>query len=332
MLLSQGSYFLFLIFSKLRISWLFQARGIGIFLLVFGPALLPFYPKWHAQEPEEDKNTMQEEESFLVQESLRPSRGQVLDVFEYTIEWEGSLEMVLPEEGDLQPEGMDLPYAEILSIETEKDKSAPDRNQTRIRIRFFMEGEFLPPVKWKKPDEEEYSESQKSFQVTSRLTPESVEEADAFPPWVFGEFLWHRLVLLLLGIGILGLGGFYLWKWYKTRAMDAILETPFVPPVEEWVDKKFRDLFEKEKVDRKEFAYLLTEYIKLRCSDKFGSNYSSFTDSELLDKIYKSSAITQDAVQSAKFFFLYSKYSPGKGSLERKEAEDILEEWKKRLG
>lgn len=267
----------------------------------------------------------------LVREKITPKQAKVLDVFTYTIEYGEDLKLNLPEIGDIAPDKASLPIAEIISIETDRNKDTDYEKITNIKIRFFVEGEYTAPISWEDVGSGEIQNSEESFIIVSQLTDEDREEADVIPPLEFGKFLWYRLIIVIFALVGLGIGGYYLFLFFKNRALDAIVETPFEPPVEEWVDKKFRDLFSRDTVSKKEFAFLLTEFLKLQSTRKFGEDFNSLTDSRLLDKIYKSSTVNQKSVQDAKFFFLYSKYSPNSERMESEEARKILDQWKRNL-
>ncbi|MCC5813196.1 MAG: hypothetical protein JJT78_00440 [Leptospira sp.] len=269
-----------------------------------------------------------------IEESIRPTKAKVLEEFTYIITHDENLELILPQKGDLIPDGMDLPIAEILSLETKQiGSSAVTKNQlqTTILIRFFTSGTYLSPVKWKLPDSDEEFESHRTFVVEPNMGTEENEEAEIRPPWEFGDFLYYRLFIIILIVVLLLAIAYIAYKKYRDRVLDAIIEAPFEPPPEEWVEKKFRDLFANQRVSQKEFAYLLTEYLKLQASKKFNSNFDSLTDQDLLYKIYQSSTITKEKVDDAKYFFLYSKYKPNFEDLDWKEAKEILDEWKGRL-
>lgn len=263
-------------------------------------------------------------------EKVNPEQGKVLDSFRYSWEWEeGKAEIFLPEEGDLIPNNSDMPIAEVLSRKIKKENG---KVRAEFTIRYFSPGEYMIPVYWIIEETKERIESTKSFKVGSALPQDEIKEADEFPPIAFGKFLWYRLILILLGTGIFLIAAYYLLIYFRNRPIDAIvLEDP--PPIseKERLDSKIRKLFSYKKIQRKEFAYLLTEYLKNSYSEKFGEDLSSFTDSRLLEKIYKSSPIHHSDLRETKVFFLYSKYLPNEEYLDLEEAKNILEQWKRRL-
>lgn len=274
-----------------------------------------------------------QDEPHPVKESIQPTKARVWEVFTYRLQYEESLEIHLPEIGDITPKGMDLPVGEVLSVETESEVRSDglEVKVTEIKIRFFSPGTFTSPVFWKVPQsEEEILQSERRF-VVDPSQQEDLREADVLPPWEFGEFLVHRLILSIAVISFIIWLCVFLYKKYKSRVLDAIIEAPFEPPREEWIDKKFRELFQNESVSQKEFAYLLTEYLKHQSKTKFAIESDPLTDQELLGKIYQSSSITKEKLEDSKYFFLYSKYKPNFETLNQSEAEKILNEWKNRL-
>jgi hypothetical protein len=263
-------------------------------------------------------------------EKVSPEQGKVLDSFRYSWEWEDEKgEISIPEEGDLTPNNSEMPIAEVLSRKITK---LDGKTHAEFTIRYFLPGEYMVPVYWTLEKTKERVESTKSFKVVSALSQNEIQEAEEFPPILFGKFLWHRLILILLAIGLVVVSAYYLFIYFKNKPIDVIvLEEP--PPItsKEQLDSKIRKLFSYNKIHKKEFAYLLTEYLKSSYSAKFGEDLFSYTDSKLLEKIYKSSPIHHSDLRETKVFFLYSKYLPNEDYLEIEEAKSILDQWKRRL-
>lgn len=290
-------------------------------------------------------------------EKIDPTEGYVYDVLDYQLTLPSDRIVHLPELGDYQPQGSDLPIAEILSI---REIPSQDHSHKTIhmRLRFFVPGDFSLPVSWESPrtpepgvraetkddsktktetktegdPDSEIQNSQIPVKVLSRLDSPQEEEADSLPPIYFGQILYGRILILLLGgLGLVS-GIYYARHYWTSRPRDAIvLEPPPPVPQGEILSARFRALLQHDPISKKEFAYLLSLYLKDRCEEKFGFRTGSYTDSQLLEKIYQSTPIGSHDIRSAKVFFLYSKYKPHSDTISRDEATQLLELWKRNL-
>ncbi|MCZ8346132.1 MAG: hypothetical protein O9346_06935 [Leptospiraceae bacterium] len=276
-------------------------------------------------------------------ETLSQEECKVFEIFQYTIEWEDEYSIEFPKEGDITSEELDLVIGEVLKIQI-KDHSAT------IDFRIFKPGEFTIPIQWKNSQSTAYILSEKKIRILSAISEkDSTEPSDYEAPIAFGNFLWYRLFLIVILIILLVFCMYILYKKYSSRPLDAIIEEPYIAPLDDILEDKFNSLIRKENLTKKEFAYFMTEFIQFKLpkskntitqievpfefQNGIGLNQDQahpkiLTDADLLENIYKSYPMSTEDMRKMKVFFLFAKYSDTNECISTDEAKSMFEQWK----
>lgn len=284
-----------------------------------------------------DQNSSLSNDQTKVYESSAPESAYVYEILEYSASFDPDYWAPnLPELGDWIPGSSDLPAAEILSIEypnpNDQDlfaKNEPSKHRrVKIRIRFFIAGEFLAPVSWKNK-EGKIIDSKVFFKILSSLDPNETEDPPLEAPVEFGKFLWHRLFLGLIGLlMILGLAslGYMIWK---RKPIEAIVEIrPEVPESLLW-EEKIKTFFAEERISKKEFGYLLTEYLRWKLKEFLPEKKSGITDNQWIKILYNSYPVSKTECDTLAKFLESSKYDLETEIWESEKGWEIFSKWKK---
>jgi hypothetical protein len=276
-------------------------------------------------------------------EQVSKEECKVYEIFQYKITWQDDYTVDLPTEGDILSEELELVIGEVLKI----DKS---EKQATIDFRIFKAGEFQIPVQWKQEESTEVIQSKIKVNVLSTISESDSEgSSDYQEPISFGNFLWYRLIIIITFALILIYGIYTIYQKYQSRPLDAILEEVTIVPLDDILEAKFHKLIDQNNLTKKEFAYFMTELIqsKIPKADKQiihtsktenlksqeiklqDSNSKIITDSDLLEKIYKSYPISTDDLRKMKVFFLFAKYSNTNETISKDEAKSMYDEWQR---
>jgi len=122
------------------------------------------------------------------------------------------------------------------------------------------------------------------FEVDSALAITDIKDIEKAPVWWWGIFRWVLLAILLAGLGV---GAYYLWKWYlRTRKPEEEAVNPeLLRPAEEVALEKL-DAIKEAKIWKdgkvKEYQTDLTDVVREYIGRRFGVQSTEKTSDETL--------------------------------------------------
>jgi len=122
------------------------------------------------------------------------------------------------------------------------------------------------------------------FEVDSALAITDIKDIEKAPVWWWGIFRWVLLAILIAGLGI---GAYYLWKWYlRTRKPEEEAVNPeLLRPAEEVALEKL-DAIKEAKIWKdgkvKEYQTDLTDVVREYIGRRFGVQSTEKTSDETL--------------------------------------------------
>ncbi|MBM9578063.1 hypothetical protein JWG45_12975 [Leptospira sp. 201903070] len=258
-------------------------------------------------------------------ETLSPDAVLVAQKVRYELKWTAGeiKEIVAPQVGIHFAEGVpDLPWFEVLLSE-KKDTSIA------LEISFYTTGEFSIPVSWILSNGKREL-SQKKVLVNSALSDSDTGPSDIIPPLSFSGSYLGRLLVFLVLFGILLAFGIYAFRLYagQSSPLDAIIQT--TPQLErmEVYEIRLQKLLKKDPIPAREFARLLSGYIREKAANLSGRKTASFTEAELFQFLYDQFPFEERELQSWKKFLIEKKFKPGETFLTKEDAEDKFFHWK----
>ncbi|MBM9502285.1 hypothetical protein JWG44_18700 [Leptospira sp. 201903071] len=258
-------------------------------------------------------------------ETLSPETVLVAQKVRYELKWSAGeiKEIVAPQVGIHFAEGVsDLPWFEVLLSE-KKDTSIA------LEISFYATGEFPIPVSWILSNGKRESSQKKVF-VNSALSDSDTGPSDIIPPLNFSGSYLGRLLVFLILFGILLAFGIYAYRLYagQSSPMDAIVQT--TPQLERMdvYEIRLQELLKKDRIPAREFARLLSGYIREKTANLSGKKTSAFTEAELFRFLYDQFPFEERELQSWRKFLTEKKFKPGESFLTKEDAEDKFSHWK----
>ncbi len=221
----------------------------------------------------------------------------------------------------LYPPDSELPIFEIVDIQQKE-------NQLQIKVRFLEAGEHSLPVSWKVGDIEKKSE--KKIPVLSNLTGSEYDIDDILEPILFnGPLLLKLLFVLFLALSLAGLLAYLILKWKKkpTLVREAKYQTLNQTTTKVNYFNKLEKLLEQEEILHKEFAFLLSEFVKEELSRKLKKDIQGYTNKELLDLIQKNQKINNLERMRLENYLNIIKYMPNQEVISNLEARKIYKTW-----
>lgn len=122
------------------------------------------------------------------------------------------------------------------------------------------------------------------FEVDSALAITDIKDIEKAPVWWWGIFRWVLLAILIAGLGV---GAYYLWKWYlRTRKPEEEAVNPeLLRPAEEVALEKL-DAIKEAKIWKdgkvKEYQTDLTDVVREYIGRRFGVQSTEKTSDETL--------------------------------------------------
>ncbi|AOP36227.1 hypothetical protein A0128_19550 [Leptospira tipperaryensis] len=259
-------------------------------------------------------------------ETLSPETVLIAQKVRYELKWSpGEIkEIIAPQVGIHFAEGVsDLPWFEVLLSEKKDTKIA-------LEISFYATGEFPIPVSWTLSNGKQES-SQKKVLVQSALAESDTGPSDIIPPLSFSGSYLGRLLVFLTLFGILLAFGIYAYRLYARQSsfpMDAIIQvTPQLERMEVY-EIRLRELIKKDPISAREFARLLSGYIREKAANLSGRKTSAFTEAELFQFLYDQFPFEERELQSWRKFLTEKKFKPGEAFLTKEDAEEKFSHWK----
>ncbi|RHX84103.1 LB_053 family protein [Leptospira stimsonii] len=258
-------------------------------------------------------------------ETLSPEKVLIAQRVRYELNWApGEIkEIVAPQVGIHFAEGLpDLPWFEVLLSEKKDTRIA-------LEISYYATGEFPIPVSWTLSNGKRES-SLKKVIVESVLSETDTGPSDIIPPLSFSGSYLGRLLVFLILFGILLTFGIYAYRLYARQSspMDAIIQaTPQLERMEVY-EIRLRELLKKEPISAREFARLLSGYIREKAANLSGRKTSAFTEAELFQFLYDQFPFEERELQSWRKFLTERKFRPGEAFLAKEDAEEKFSHWK----
>ncbi|TGM58839.1 LB_053 family protein [Leptospira adleri] len=258
-------------------------------------------------------------------ETLSPEKVVIAQKVRYELKWApGEIkEIIAPQVGIHFAEGVpDLPWFEVLLSEKKDTRIA-------LEISFYATGEFPIPVTWTLLSGKRES-SQKKVIVESVLADSDTGPSDIMPPLTFSGSYLGRLLVFLTLFGILLAFGIYAYRLYARQSspLDAIIQaTPQLERMEVY-EIRLRELLKKDPISAREFARLLSGYIREKAASLSGKKTSAFTEAELFQFLYDQFPFEEKELQSWRKFLTEKKFRPGEIFLTKEDADDKFSHWK----
>lgn len=258
-------------------------------------------------------------------ETLSPEKVVIAQKVRYELKWTpGEIkEIVAPQVGIHFAEGVpDLPWFEVLLSEKKDTRIA-------LEISFYATGEFPIPVSWTLSNGKRES-SQKKILVESVLADSDTGPSDIIPPLTFSGSYLGRLLVFLALFGILLAFGIYAYRLYARQSspLDAIIQaTPQLERMEVY-EIRLKELLKKDPISSREFARLLSGYIREKAGSLSGKKTSAFTEAELFQFLYDQFPFEEKELQSWRKFLTEKKFRPGETFLTKEDAADKFSHWK----
>lgn len=243
-----------------------------------------------------------------------------------TLESESSvLELQSPEIGYISKSN-DLPFMEVINQSKEGVRLV-------LQIRFTKAGNQEFEVIWK--SEDGLHKETVSITVSSVLGDNETEQLDIMEPLEFsGPYLFRLFVVLIIFSGIIAIL-YYIFltrKHRKKTPKDAgfayTVEAEKVRPI----DFDIENLLKNQEILHKEFAYVLSDYLKSILSQKLDSDVTYMTQSELEELLRTKLRLTDKAVGEFSLYLNSIKYMPNDEKISPENAIGIRRYWERMLG
>ncbi|EQA71858.1 LB_053 family protein [Leptospira noguchii] len=258
-------------------------------------------------------------------ESVSPEKVLVAEKIRYQLKW--NLEEVknvqVPEMGiHFLEDSPDIPWFEIVYSE-KKD------NSIVVDFVFYATGKFMVPIFWTDINgKKEFSK--KEILIESSIPTSDTGPADIIPPLAFSGSYWGRLFVLLFLIVLLI--GFVIYAYHiysnKKFPLDAIIQVePTLEKVEIY-EIRLNELLKQEIISARDFARLLSYYIREKSFGLSEKQTASFTETELFHFLYDQFPFEKQELLSWKEFLTEKKFRPENVYLSREEAQEKFLYWK----
>ncbi|PJZ57138.1 LB_053 family protein [Leptospira barantonii] len=258
-------------------------------------------------------------------ESISPQKALIGEKIRYELKWTGAdvKDVQFPEVGfHFSENAPDLPWFEVLYSEKKE-------NSLTVDFAYYVTGEYWIPVSWTDSNGKKEFSKEKVL-VDSSIPDSDTGPADIIPPMTFsGSYLGRLLVFLILG-GLLIAFGIYAYRIYSSEnsPLDAIIQAePTLERIEVF-EIRLNELLKKEPIPARDFARLLSGYIREKSANLSGRKTSAFTEVELFRFLYDQFPFEEKELQSWRKFLTEKKFRPGEAFLTKEDAEDKFSHWK----
>ncbi|RHX91600.1 hypothetical protein DLM76_17950 [Leptospira yasudae] len=258
-------------------------------------------------------------------ESLSPDRTLVAQKIRYELKWSlGEVKDVrFPEAGLHYLENApDIPWFEVLFSEKKETKLI-------VEFAYYVTGEYPIPVSWTTAaGMKEFSK--KTILVESAIADNDTGPADIIPPLTFSGSYLGRLIVFLILAALLSAFAFYAYRIYsgKNSPLDAIIQAEPTLERMEIFEIRLNELLKKDPIPAREFARLLSGYIREKSANLSGRKTSAFTEAELFRFLYDQFPFEEKELQSWRKFLTEKKFRPGEAFLTKEDAEEKFAHWK----
>ncbi|EQA78510.1 LB_053 family protein [Leptospira alstonii] len=258
-------------------------------------------------------------------EFLVPEKTLVGEKIRYELKWDtGEVKDVqFPEAGiHFLEDSPDIPWFEVSYSEKKENSLAVD-------FVFYVTGEYPIPISWTDANgKKEFSKKQ--VLIESSISDSDTGPADIIPPLTFsGSYLGRLLVFMILA-GLLFAFGIYAYRIYagKNSPLDAIVQAEPVLERMEIYEIRLNELLKQDPIPARDFARLLSGYIREKSANLSGRKTSAYTEAELFRFLYDQFPFEERELQSWREFLTEKKFRPENGYLSKEEAEEKFLHWK----
>lgn len=243
-----------------------------------------------------------------------------------TLDTEANISEILAPEIGYISNSNDLPFMEVLN-------QTKDGSRLVFQIRFTKAGPQEFRVAWK--EEGVLHEESISIKVESVLGANETEQQDIIEPLEFsGPYLFRLFVILIIFSAIVGVL-YYIFLTRKHRKKEpkdagisfAVEAEKMTPP-----DFEIENLLKNREILHKEFAYVLSDYLKSLLSQKLESDVTYMTQSELEELLRTRLRLTEKAVGEFSLYLNSIKYMPNDEKISVENAMGIRKYWERMLG
>ncbi|EMF81091.1 hypothetical protein LEP1GSC188_3458 [Leptospira weilii serovar Topaz str. LT2116] len=258
-------------------------------------------------------------------EFLAPEKVLIAEKIRYELKWDtGEIKDIQFPETKLYflEDSPDIPWFEILYSERKK-------NSLTVDFVFYVTGEYPVPISWTDINgRKEFSG--KRVLIESSIPDSDAGPADIIPPLAFsGPYLRNLLVFFILVVLLL-VFGIYIYRIYtrKSSPLDAIIQSEPIPERTEIYEIRLNELLKQESVPARDFARLLSGYIREKSASLSGRKTSAFTEAELFRFLYDQFPFEEQELQSWKSYLTEKKFRPESTFLSKEEAEKKFLHWR----
>ncbi|PJZ41581.1 hypothetical protein CH370_09005 [Leptospira kmetyi] len=258
-------------------------------------------------------------------ETIAPEKALIGEKIRYELKWTGSevKDVQFPEPGlHFSEQAPDLPWFEVLYSEKKE-------NSLVVDFAYYVTGEYWIPVSWTDANGKKEFSKEKVF-IDSSIPDSDTGPADILPPMTFSGSYWGRLLVFLIFAGLLIAFGTYAYRIYssKNSPLDAIIQAePTLERIEVF-EIRLNELLKKEPIPARDFARLLSGYIREKSANLSGRKTSAFTEAELFRFLYDQFPFEERELQSWRKFLTEKKFRPGDAFLTKEDAEEKFSHWK----
>lgn len=258
-------------------------------------------------------------------EFLAPEKALIAEKIRYELKWDaGEIKDIQFPETKLHflEDSPDIPWFEILYSERKK-------NSLTVDFVFYVTGEYPVPISWTDINgKKEFSG--KRVLIESSIPDSDTGPADIIPPLTFSGpylgnlFTFFILVVLLLVFGI------YIYRIYtrKSSPIDAIIQSEPMPEKMAVYEIRLNELLKQSPVPARDFARLLSGYIREKSASLSGKKTFAFTEAELFRFLYDQFPFEEQELQFWRSYLTEKKFRPENTFLSKEEAKKKFLHWR----
>ncbi|MDI7222605.1 hypothetical protein QMM98_14735 [Leptospira santarosai] len=258
-------------------------------------------------------------------ETLVPEKALVAEKIRYELKWDnGEIKNVrFPEIGFHFSEDLpDIPRFEI-SYSEKKESSLT------VDFVFYVTGEHSIPISWEDANgKKEFSE--KRVLIESSIPDSDTGPADIIPPLAFSGSYSGSLLVFFILVVLLFVFGIYVYRFYtrKGSPLDAIIQSEPTPERTEIYEIRLNELLKRSSIPARDFARLLSGYIREKSASLSGKKTSAFTEEELFRFLYDQFPFEEQELLFWKSYLTEKKFGPKNTFLSGEEAEKRFLHWR----
>jgi hypothetical protein len=256
-------------------------------------------------------------------EKWNPTKAKVGEIVEFVLEYNNNevLEIKLPELG-LYSENSTLPIANVIQVENVN-------GITNLKIQYLKKGIYSAPIQWK-DNNENWVKPKHQIEIETNLSGNESEIFDIVGPMEFsGPFQYWELLKLVLLFLVLSVGTFYFFDFIRKlrKPKEASYSYPYPAESMEPLDFKLNELLRLKEIPHKEFAYILSDYIKSSLSSKMGVDMKYMTTEEISEVLLEKYNIDKLTILRLIDYMNSIKYMPNEDFIDLKKALEIRKTW-----